>query len=46
MPNEILEIVQAGIEIAKNPPKIIKEATAEPLSSDPDEARAQFNKPF
>lgn len=49
MPDEILEIVRAGVEVAKNPPRataVDKRIEAIPMSSDPDEAREQWNKPL
>ena len=45
MPADILEIVQVGIEVAKNPPKV-RPVQEIPLSADPDEARRQFNAPL
>ena len=45
MPDEILDQVKDGIEIAKNPPKV-REVKVEDLPVDPDEARAAFNKPM
>jgi hypothetical protein len=45
MPDEILTAVQDGIELAKNPPKVAN-VRVESLSSDPNEARDQFNKNF
>lgn len=45
MPDEILEAVTDAMEIAKNPPKVAN-VKVEALSSDPDEARNQFNKNF
>ena len=45
MPDEILSQVADGIEIAKNPPKV-RDVKVEDLPSDPDEARAAFNKPM
>ena len=45
MPDDIKAIVEAGVEVAKNPPKVrtVKET---PLSSDPDEARRQWDAPL
>ena len=45
MPDDILELVQGGIEVAKNPPKV-RDVKVSELSSDPDAARNEFNKPF
>ena len=45
MPDEILDSVKDGIELAKNPPKV-RDVKVEDLPSDPDEARAAFNKPM
>lgn len=46
MPDEILEIVKAGIDVAKNPPKDIANVVEEDLPEDPDKAREAFDRPF
>jgi len=43
MPPEILEAVQDGIELAKNPPRVA-DVKVEELSNDPDIAREQFSR--
>ncbi len=43
MPPEILEAVQDGIELAKNPPQVA-DVKVEELSDDPDIAREQFSR--
>lgn len=45
MPQEILDLVQVGIDVAKNPPKV-REAKVIELSSDPDAARQAWSQPF
>lgn len=45
MPDDIRQIVEAGVEVAKNPPAV-REVKVEELSADPDAARNAWNKPF
>jgi hypothetical protein len=45
MPEDIKQIVEVGIEVAKNPPRV-RDVIVEELPSDPDAARVAFNKPF
>lgn len=45
MPDDIKAIVEAGVEVAKNPPKV-KTVKEIPMSSDPDEARRQWDAPL
>lgn len=45
MPDDILELVKIGVDIAKNPPPV-REVKVEELPSDPDAARAEWNKAF
>lgn len=45
MPDEILEAVKVGMEIAKHPPKVAPVKVDE-LPADPDAAREIFDKPF
>ena len=45
MPDEILEAVKVGMEIAKHPPKVALVKVDE-LPADPDAAREIFDKPF
>jgi len=45
MPQEILDLVKVGVEVAKNPPKV-REVKVESIPDDPDAARNAWNKPF
>lgn len=45
MPEDIKAIVEAGIEVAKNPPKT-RPVQEIPMSQDPDEARKQWDAPL
>lgn len=45
MPDDILALVQGGLEVAKNPPRVAP-VQVEDLPKDPDAARNAFNKPF
>lgn len=45
MPDEILEAVKVGMEVAKHPPKVAPVKVDE-LPADPDAAREIFDKPF
>lgn len=45
MPDDIRELVEAGIEVSKNPPKV-RDVKVSELPTDPDAARNEFNKPF
>lgn len=45
MPEDIKALVEDGLELAKNPPAV-REVKVSELSSDPDEARAAWNKPM
>lgn len=45
MPDDILEVVQVGVEIAKNPPKV-KDVKVSEIPADEDAARKEWNKPF
>lgn len=45
MPDDIREIVEAGIEVSKNPPRV-REVQVIDLPSDPDQARQAWSKPF
>ena len=45
MPDDILLIVQDGLELAKNPPKVANVSVKE-LPADPDQARKEFSRPF
>lgn len=45
MPDDIRQIVEAGVEAAKNPPRV-REVQVIDLPSDPDAARQAWNKPF
>jgi hypothetical protein len=49
MPDDIRDIVEAGVEIAKEGPKttmVDKKIQATPLSSNPDEARQAWDAPW
>lgn len=45
MPTDIADLVEIGVEVAKNPPKV-RDVKVDEIPTDPDAARKAWDKPF